>query len=211
MSRMLRPELITWTLGGVRKGIYDDHPNRDRNPDGMVPTIIHPSQASESEASLHLVKRREGHLKGKLLLRSLELQNGRLHNHLNTWWRTHYCLVLGFLVAHISNGPPDRHRCLLQVGNGDGGQVQVIHTFVIHSGCPEAGNVVRGQTQGTVCAREVVAVIIRMDIINKSRICGFIRIDVTSAIVESIGQLPRNRLCLYWEVVRIGRVCFKQR
>ncbi|THU58122.1 hypothetical protein C4D60_Mb03t10850 [Musa balbisiana] len=196
---MLRPELITWTLGGIRKGIYDDHPNRDRNPDGMLPTIIHSSQASESEASLHLVKRREGHLKGKVLLRSLELQNGRLHNHLNTWWSTHYCLVLGFLFAHISNGPPDRHRCLLQVRNGDGGQaIQP----TVHQSTSE---------RRTVSAVEELEVVFGIDVINKPGISGFVRIDVTAAKVERIGELSRNSLCFYGEAVCVGRMSLEQR
>ncbi|CAL9111805.1 unnamed protein product, partial [Musa textilis] len=186
------------TLGGVRKGIYDDHPNRDRNPDGMLPAIIHPSQASESEASLHLVKRREGHLKGKLLLRNLELQNGRLHTMLTPGGERTNALYLDFLSPTLVTVLPTVTGVSFRSGMEMEGRfrsyIRLLSTpDVLRPGMSSEGR------------------LIRMDIINKSRLCGFIRIDVTSAIVESIGQLPRNRLCFYWEVGRIGRICFKQR
>ncbi|URD93810.1 hypothetical protein MUK42_01073 [Musa troglodytarum] len=137
--------------------------------------------------SLHHLKRREGHREGVRRHGSIELENRRLDHHVDTRRRLHHCPVNGIRVPHIGHDSPHRQWCLLQVGNGDGRQVQAIK--------PTAHQVTSGRR--TVSAVEELEVVFGIDVINKPGISGFVRIDVTTAKVERIGELTRNSLCFY--------------
>ncbi|CAL9748837.1 unnamed protein product [Musa acuminata subsp. burmannicoides] len=178
----------------------DDHSNCDRNSYCVLP-IIKPCQASEVEVPLHHLKRRERHREGVRRRGSIELEKRRLDHHVDTRRRLHHCPVNGIRVPHIGYGSPHRQWCLLQVGNGDGGQIQAIQ--------PTVHQVTSGRR--TVSAVEELEVVFGFDVINKPGIRGFVRIDVTAAKVERIGELSRNSLCFYGEAVCIGRMSLKQR
>ncbi|CAL9183056.1 unnamed protein product, partial [Musa hybrid cultivar] len=187
-------------LGGIREGITNDHSNCDRNSYCVLP-IIKPCQASEVEVPLHHHKRRERHREGVRRRGSIEQEKRRLNHHVNTRWRLHHCPVNGICVPHIGHGSPHRQWCLLQVGNGDEGQIQAIQPTV-HQATSE---------RRTASAVEELEVVFGIDVINKPGINGFVRIDVTAAKVERIGELSRNSLCFYGEAVFIGRMSLKQR
>ncbi|URD93095.1 hypothetical protein MUK42_01146 [Musa troglodytarum] len=104
-------------------------------------------------------------------------------------------------VAHISDGSSHFHRRLFQVGNGDGGKIHIVRTAATHP----------STVRCTVCVAKELDVITWIDIINKSRIHGSVRIDMHSAKVEAIGHLPRNRFCFYWEAAFVGCICLRPR